>query len=330
MEPDLAVVGIGNALVDVLVETEPEVIEACGVPKGSMMLMALDEAERIHDQVGPGIERSGGSAANTAAGLAALGAPAAFIGRVADDRLGKIFGHDIGSLGVVFGGTRSVGSGTGRCLILVTPDADRTMCTSLGVAAELDSDDIDESLVERAAVTYLEGYLFDLPPAKEAFRRAISVAHRAGRRVAMSLSDPFCVTRHRNDFAALVDSELDLLFANADEVCELTGVDDVEEACGRLRRPGLTVTVTRGALGAVTFAGDGPVVQVPAVAVDRVVDTTGAGDLYAAGYLFGWTRSLSPERCARLGAIAAAEIISHLGARPEADLAALAAPTLSR
>ena len=311
-------------------ETEPEVIEACGVPKGSMMLMPTEEAERIHDQVGPGIERSGGSAANTVAGLAALGARVAFIGRVADDRLGKIFGHDIASLGVVFGGTHSDESGTGRSLVLVTPDADRTMCTSLGVAAQLDSDDIDETLVERAAVTYLEGYLFDLPPAKEAFRHAITVAHVAGRRVAMSLSDPFCVTRHRADFAALVESELDLLFANAEEVCELTGVEDFGEACSRLRRPGLTVTVTRGALGAVTFSGDGPLVEVAAEAVDRVVDTTGAGDLYAAGYLFGWTRGLSLDRCARLGAIAAAEIIGHLGARPEADLAALAAATLSR
>jgi sugar/nucleoside kinase (ribokinase family) len=328
MDPDLAAVGIGNALVDVLVETEAEVIEACGVTKGAMVLMHLDEAERIHAVVGPGIERSGGSAANTVAGLAALGAPAAFIGRVADDHLGKLFGHDITALGVAFGGTRAEGLRTGRSLVLVTPDADRTMCTSLGVAEELDSDDIDEDLVERAAVTYLEGYLFDRPPAKEAFRHAIAIAHRAGRRVAMSLSDPFCVTRHRDDFAALVASGLDLLFANEEEIAQLTGVEDFDEACRRLRRPGLTVTVTRGAIGAVSFAAEGPVVQVPAAPVERVVDTTGAGDLYASGFLFGWTRGLPLERCVRAGTIAAAEVIGHLGARPEVDLAALVAPAL--
>jgi sugar/nucleoside kinase (ribokinase family) len=330
MDADLAVVGIGNALVDVLVETEAEVIAEVGVPKGSMALMSLVEAERIHTRVGDGLERSGGSAANTMAGLASLGCSTGFIGKISDDRLGKVFAHDIGSLGVAFGSGRSGGAGTGRCLILVTPDADRTMCTSLGAAAELEADDVDVALVERAAVTYLEGYLFDLPPAKDAFRLAIDVAHRAGRRAAMSLSDPFCVERHHDDFAALVASELDLLFANSDEVCQLTGISDVDEACARLRRPGLTVTVTLGAAGALAFAGDGPLVRVPAAPVDRVVDTTGAGDLYAAGFLCGWTRGLDLERCAELGAIAAAEIISHLGARPEVDLAELAGPALSR
>jgi sugar/nucleoside kinase (ribokinase family) len=329
MNADLAVVGIGNALVDVLVETGAEVIAEVGVPKGSMALMSLPEAERIHARVGDGLERSGGSAANTMAGLASLGCATGFIGKIADDRLGHVFAHDIGSLGVVFGGGRSRDVGTGRCLILVTPDADRTMCTSLGAAAELEADDVDVALVERGAVTYLEGYLFDLAPAKEAFRLAISVAHRAGRRVAMSLSDPFCVTRHHDDFASLVASDLDLLFANADEICELAGVDDVDQACARLRRPGLTVTVTMGAAGAVAFADDGPVVRAPAVEVDRVVDTTGAGDLYAAGFLCGWTRGWGLDRCAGLGAIAAAEIISHLGARPEVDLAELAGPALS-
>jgi sugar/nucleoside kinase (ribokinase family) len=329
MDADLAVVGIGNALVDVLVETEADVIAECGLPKGSMSLMPLAEAERIHARVGAGVERSGGSAANTVAGLASFGAPAGFIGRIAGDRLGDVFGREIGSLGVAFGGSRSEGTGTGRCLILVTPDADRTMCTSLGAAAELDAQDIDVDLVERASVTYLEGYLFDLPPAKDAFRKAITVAHGAGRRAAMSLSDPFCVERHRDDFLSLVHSELDLLFANAEEVCQLTGAEDVEEACRRLRRPGLTVTVTCGADGALAFEGDGPVIAVKAAPVARVVDTTGAGDLYAAGFLHGWTQGLGLERCARLGAIAAAEIISHLGARPEADLAELAAPVFS-
>jgi sugar/nucleoside kinase (ribokinase family) len=328
--PALDVVGIGNALVDILVETEPAIIQSCGLVKGSMMLMSLEEAERIHAMAGAGIERCGGSAANTMAGLASLGARAGFIGRVASDRLGNAFTADIQSLGVRVGSPRPVaaasGVGTGRCLILVTPDADRTMCTSLGVAADLDGGDIDPELVGGALVTYLEGYLFDQGPAKQAFRRAIAVAHGAGRKVAMSLSDSFCVERHGDDFRDLVSSELDLLFSNEEEICSLAGIDDVEAACRRFRRAGLTTTVTLGAAGALVWAGDDPgPLRVPAATVAHVVDTTGAGDLYAAGFLCGYTRGLDLGRCSQLGAIGAAEVISHFGARPEANLAVLAA-----
>jgi sugar/nucleoside kinase (ribokinase family) len=326
----LDVVGIGNALVDVLVETDATIVESCGLVKGSMQLMSLADAERVHAAAGAGQEQSGGSAANTMAGLSMLGARAGFIGRLASDRLGDTFVSDLEAIGVSLGSRGLVpasdGAGTGRSLILVTPDADRTMCTSLGVAADLDPDNVDEALVESASVTYLEGYLFDLPPAKAAFRHASAVAHRSGGQVAMSLSDPFCVERHRDDFRDLVDRDVDLLFANHEEVCALTGEADVETACGRLRRPGLTLAVTLGAKGALVFDGtDGAPIRVPAVPVERVVDTTGAGDLYAAGFLWGYTRGYALERCTRLGGIAAAEIISHVGARPLADLAALTA-----
>jgi sugar/nucleoside kinase (ribokinase family) len=330
VDADLDVVGIGNALVDVLVETAPAVVEACGLRKGSMTLMPLADAERIHARVGDGMQRSGGSAANTIAGLASMGSSTGFVGVVADDTLGETFVNDLRSLGVVAGVARRSG-GTGRCLILVTPDAERTMCTSLGVAAELGPAEIDGALLSRARVTYLEGYLFDLPPAKEAFRLAIVVAHGAGRRVAMSLSDPWCVARHRDDFARLVAGELDLLFANEAEVRMLADVADdasLDDVCGQLRRPGLTVTVTLGADGALVFEGDGPIARVPAEPVPHVVDTTGAGDLYAAGFLHGWTHGAELERCARLGCVAAAEVISHVGARPEADLSELARQVL--
>jgi sugar/nucleoside kinase (ribokinase family) len=325
----LDVVGIGNALVDVLVETDAAVVEGCGLVKGSMQLMTLEDAERVHHAAGVGEEQSGGSAANTMAGLSMLGARAGFIGRLASDRLGDTFARDLRAIGVTLGSRGMVpaaaGAGTGRSLVLVTPDADRTMCTSLGVAADLAPGDVDETLVEAASVTYLEGYLFDLPPAKAAFRHASAVAHQARRKVAMSLSDPFCVERHRDDFRDLVDRELDLLFANQEEICSLTEIGDVDRACERLRRPGLTIAVTLGAHGALLFDGhEGHPIRVPAAPVERVVDTTGAGDLYAAGFLCGYTRGYGLDRCGRLGGIAAAEIISHVGARPEADLAALA------
>jgi sugar/nucleoside kinase (ribokinase family) len=318
------VCGIGSALVDVLVETTVDQVLALGLHKGSMELMDLERADRIHAQVPGGIERSGGSVANTTAGLASLGARAGFIGKVADDRLGVVFGADLAALGVEFG--RATGPGrTGRSLIFVTPDADRTMCTTLGVAATLGPDDLDDGLITRAQVTYLEGYLWDEPQAKAAFRRAIGVAHRAGRRVAMSMSDPFCVDRHRVEYAALAAEELDLLLGNEAELCSLMEVDDLGEACRRVRRPGLMVSVTRGPLGAWVFEGDGPIVEVPVEGNPPVVDTTGAGDLFAAGLLFGLTRGFEFDASARIGNLAAGEVISHVGARPERSLGELAA-----
>ena len=316
--------GIGSALVDVLVEATVEEVLTLGLRKGSMQLMDLDQADQIHAQVPGGIERSGGSVANTAAGLASLGARAGFIGKVADDRLGSVFGADLASLGVEF--ARACGpGGTGRSLILVTPDADRTMCTTLGVAATLGPDDLDHDLIASAQITYLEGYLWDEPQAKAAFRRAIGVAHEAGGRVAMSMSDPFCVDRHRVEYAALAADQLDLLLGNEAELCSLMEVDDLSEACRRVRRPGLTVSVTRGPLGAWMFEGaDGPIVEVPVEGSPAVVDTTGAGDLFAAGLLFGLTRGFELDACARLGNLAAGEVISHVGARPDRSLAELA------
>ena len=317
--------GIGSALVDVLVEATVEEVLTLGLRKGSMQLMDLDQADQIHAQVPGGIERSGGSVANTAAGLASLGARAGFIGKVADDRLGSVFGADLASLGVEFERASGPG-GTGRSLILVTPDADRTMCTTLGVAATLGPDDLDHDLIASAQITYLEGYLWDEPQAKAAFRRAIGVAHEAGGRVAMSMSDPFCVDRHRVEYAALAADQLDLLLGNEAELCSLMEVDDLSEACRRVRRPGLTVSVTRGPLGAWMFEGaDGPIVEVPVEGSPAVVDTTGAGDLFAAGLLFGMTRGFELEACARLGNLAAGEVISHVGARPNGSLAELAA-----
>lgn len=327
---DLDVVGIGNALVDVLVTADPALIAACGLTKGSMTLMDSRSADAIAARVGPGQERSGGSAANTVAGLASLGATTGFVGVVAEDDLGRSFEDDLRAMGVVVAvARRPAGSGrTGRSLILVTPDADRTMCTSLGVAGQMGPDDLDAGLLQRARMTYLEGYLFDEPAAKDAFRQAIKIAHDAGREVAMSLSDPFCVQRHRHDFAELVAGQVDLLFANEAEICELAGTGGVEAACGLLRRPGLTITVTLGARGALVSHGSAPLTRVRAAEVHHVVDTTGAGDLYAAGYLYGRARGLDAALCAQLGVATAGEIIAHIGARPVADLAALVRPLL--
>lgn len=321
---DYDVCGIGSALVDILVEVPPETVEACGLIKGSMQLMDLPASEAIHGRLPSGRERSGGSAANTIAGLASLGARAGFVGRVAEDRFGEVFMADLASLGVGFGGGAVAGGGaTGRCLILVTPDADRTMCTTLGVAAHLSASDLSEEMIAGSAVTYLEGYLWDEPVAIGAIRRVIEVAHGAGRKVALSLSDSFCVDRHRTAWRELVAEHVDVLFGNEAEYRSLTGEDDLETACRTLARTGMIATVTRGERGAWAFEGSGPLVAVEAQALDAVVDTTGAGDLYAAGFLFGLVRGADLTTCAQYGALVAAEVISHLGARPEQDLAAL-------
>lgn len=320
------VCGIGSALVDVLVETTDDVIVRCGLVKGSMQLMDLAGAERVHAQVPGGRRRSGGSVANTIAGLAALGARVGFIGRVADDPLGAFFVDDMTALGVRFSAARPAQTGsTGRCLVLITPDAERTMCTTLGVAAQLGPEDLDLDLVGRSQVTYLEGYLWDAPVARDAFRAAIDAAHRAGRKTAMSMSDPLCVDRHRDQFSRLVAEDLDIVVGNEPELCSLTQVGDLTEACRRVRRPGLIVTVTRGAAGAWVLEGEaGAVIEVPVPAPATVVDTTGAGDLYAAGFLHGLTHGLDLRACALLGNVVAGEAVGHMGARPEADLGALA------
>jgi len=328
----LDVVGIGSPLVDVLAEASEQEIKEAGLVRGSMALVDLERAEAIHDGMRATREVSGGSAANTMAGVAALGGSAGFVGKLADDRLGRLFTEDIRSAGVVFEPLHLAPAddgppesrGTGRCLVLVSGDTERTMATHLGAAVTISPADVDDGLVARAGVVYLEGYLWDLPPAKEALRSAVRAARAADGAVALSLSDPFCVERHQREFLALVRDDIDVLFGNEEEMVRLFGVRSLREAVDAAEETGLLVAITRGADGAVVTTAHGPV-EVPAHAVERVVDTTGAGDLFAAGFLHGLTHGADPQRCARLGALCAAEVIAHLGARPERDLRALAA-----
>lgn len=318
-------VGLGNAIVDVLSRADEGFLMDEGLTKGTMTLIDSVAAGRLYDRVGPSVEASGGSCANTVAGIAALGGRSSFIGRVRDDELGRIFSHDIRAAGVHFATPPATdGPATARCLVMVTPDAQRTMCTYLGASVDLTPADVDTDLVSRAAVTYLEGYLWDPPEAKEAFRAAMAVAKGAGGRVALSLSDPFCVDRHRDEFRALVDGQVDILFANHEELMALYETDDLDAAVAAVRGRCEIVAVTRSAEGSVVVTADA-VHPVPAAPVRHVVDTTGAGDLYAAGFLHGLTTGRDLVDCARIGSIAAAEVIQHFGARPEEDLTALVA-----
>ena len=327
--PTLDVVALGNALVDVLAHAPDALLAEHALVKGSMALTDADMATRLYAAMGPGVEVSGGSAANTMVGIASLGGSAAFLGRVADDQLGTVFAHDIRAAGVDFVNPPSQsGSPTGRCLILVTPDSERTMNTFLGAAAEFGPENVDPALVETAQVTYLEGYLWDQPEAKEAFRHAARLAHAAGRRVALTLSDGFCVDRHRADFLRLVEDDVDILIANEQEICALYEVAEFDHALQRVNHHCEVAALTRSAKGAVIVSGD-EVHVIDAVPVPTgVVDTTGAGDLFAAGFLFGFTHGYDLGTSGRLGALAAAEVISHLGARPETSLSDLAADLL--
>ena len=319
----LDVLGIGNAIVDVLAATDDDTLVLHDLPKGGMTLIDADRADALYSLMGPGVEVSGGSCANTVAGIASLGGSAAYIGKVRDDELGRIFTHDIRAAGVAFETPAAQdGPGTARSLIMVTPDAQRTMSTYLGASVELGPDDVAPDLVASAAVTYLEGYLWDPPQAKEAFRIAMAVAHGAGRRVAFTLSDPFCVDRHREEFCALVDHEVDILFANQHEIEALYETDGVDEAVAAVRGRCEIAVVTRSEDGSLVVTAD-EVHAVPAVPIERVVNTTGAGDLFAAGFLHGLTTGRALPECARIGAIAAAEVISHYGARPESRLSTL-------
>lgn len=317
------VVGIGNAIVDVIAHADETFLQRNDLAKGAMTLIDAPRAETLYGRMASAIESSGGSAANTMAGLASLGGRASFIGKVRNDQLGGIFRHDIHAAGVHFeSDPATAGLPTARCLIFVTPDAQRTMQTFLGASVDLGPDDVDETLIGDAAVTYLEGYLWDRPQAKEAFQRAARIAHGAGRKVSLTLSDPFCVDRHRADFLKLIEGHVDVLFANEAEIKSLYQVEDFEAAQARVRHHCEVAVLTRSEKGAVIAAGD-QLHAVPAAPVARVVDTTGAGDLYAAGFLFGYTRGLPLDFCARIGALAAAEIISHYGARPAVKLADL-------
>jgi sugar/nucleoside kinase (ribokinase family) len=334
---DLDVVAVGSPLVDVLAVAGEEEIAAAGLVRGSMALVDLARAERIYAAMGPTTEVSGGSAANTVAGVAALGGRAGFVGTIADDELGRVFVHDIRACGVAYepsvadgrgagGGPTAAEAeavGTGRCLVLVSGDAERTMATHLGAATTIRPEDVPEALVARGRIAYLEGYLWDLPPAKEAMRRVVEVAHRHDASVALSLSDPFCVERHQREFLDLLRDDVDVLLGNEEEVTRLFGAPSLDRAVSAAEETGLLVAVTLGARGSVVLGAHGPV-EVPATPVPEVVDTTGAGDLYAAGFLYGLTHGAGPEDCARLGALCAGEVIGHLGARPQHDLRALA------
>jgi len=316
------VVGIGNAIVDVLSHESDEFLTRHAMTKGTMALIDADAADKLYDDMGSGIECSGGSAANTIAGLASLGGRGAFIGKVKDDTLGKVFHHDIEAIGVHFPtDAASDGASTARCLIHVTPDAERTMNTFLGACVELGPNDVDEDVIRASKVTYLEGYLWDKEDAKAAFVKAAELAHTAGREVSLSLSDPFCVDRHRDSFLDLVEGHVDILFANEDEIKALYQVDDFDAALQHVRGHCKIAALTRSAKGSVVISGD-DVHIVDCDPVDHVADTTGAGDAYAAGFLFGYTNGHADDlaHCARLGGIAAAEIISHFGARPETPL----------
>ncbi len=322
------VAGIGNAIVDVLVHADDALLQRLGLDKGVMTLIDAEQADAIYEQIPPGIECSGGSAANTIVGVASLGGKAAYLGKVKDDQLGQVFGHDIRKSGVDFPTKAAAGGpSTARCFVLVTPDAQRTMLTYLGACIELTPDDVDEAVIAASEVTYLEGYLYDPPLAKRAFLRAADVAHKAGRLVSLSLSDPFCVNRHRDAFLDLVSGHVDILFANDAEIMALYQTTDFDEAVRNVRGHARVAAITRGAKGSVIVTEDD--VHVVAAQPDiTVVDTTGAGDLYAAGFLYGFTHGRDLATCGVLGGIAAGEIISHIGARPDRPLAQLATETL--
>lgn len=327
--PSLDIVGIGNAIVDVIAHAEESFLAQHAISKGTMTLIDEDRADVIYEAMGPAVEYSGGSVANSMAGAAAFGARTAYIGKVHDDQLGAIFGHDIRAAGVGFDCRPATGgSPTARCFIMVTPDAHRTMCTYLGACRELGPEDVDPALVASAKVTYLEGYLWDDPGAKAAFRVAMDAARNAGRKVSLTLSDPFCVDRHRDEFLHLVEHDVDILFANEDEIVSLYQTATFDEAMARVSRHCEIAALTRSEKGSVIVAGD-EVHVVEAQTVDRVVDTTGAGDLYAAGFLWAYTQGGDLRACARAGGIAAAEIISQVGARSDADLGAVMSTRLA-
>jgi sugar/nucleoside kinase (ribokinase family) len=324
--PAYDVLGIGNAIVDVIARCDDAMLATHGLAKGAMTLIDENRAEALYGAMGPGLECSGGSAGNTIAGLANLGGKGAYIGRVRDDQLGKIFRHDIRAQGVAFDSAPAdSGPSTARCLIFVTPDAQRTMQTYLGACVDLGPGMIDEAVVAASGITYMEGYLWDKPAAKDAFRKAATLAHKHGRKVALTLSDSFCVDRHRADFRDLVDQHCDIVFANESELLSLYQAKDFDEAAAHLRGDKNRVfAVTRSEKGSVAIRG-AETFAVPAEPGVKVVDTTGAGDLYASGFLHGLARGRDLASCARLGSICAAEIIAHYGARPETSLKDLAA-----
>ncbi len=321
----LAVTGIGNAMLDIISQDSNEVYRQLGLVKAAMSLIQEDQLETFFDAMGPTIQMSGGSVANSIAGVAALGGTCGYIGKVADDDFGQRFTHDLTSMGVeVDLAIAAPNEGaTGRCHVFITDDAQRTMATYLGASNQLHVADINERLISRSEITYVEGYLFDLPPAKEAIRKVVNFAHDYDSMVALSLSDMFCVDRHRRDFLELVTNDVDVLLCNETEICSLFQVPNLEKAFGALEELGILAVVTRGPVGADVLTVTG-VVSVPAHEVEHVIDQNGAGDMFASGFLYGLALGADPVESAELGSLCAGEIISHLGARPENDLEELA------
>lgn len=325
-EPVYDLVAIGNALVDVLAHASEDFIaeqdKKHGMKKGAMSLIDERRAVELYAEMGAGVESSGGSAGNTMAGFASFGGKGAYIGKVAGDQLGEVFRHDMRAQGVRHDTVPlAIGAPTGRCLILVTPDGQRTMNTFLGASVELGPDDIDGDLIASARITYLEGYLYDPPQAKEGFKKAGNIAHEAGHRIALTLSDPFCVDRHRADFADLVQNHVDILFANEHEIMALYETDTFEQAAKIVAGKCEIAALTRSEKGSVIIAGD-QFIEIPAQDA-KVIDTTGAGDQYAAGFLYGFTQGMDLRTCGTLGTLAATEVIGHMGPRPEMDYADL-------
>lgn len=325
-QPLYDVVAIGNAIVDVIAQADDAFLAEHGLTKGGMQLIDAATADALYDHMGAGLEVSGGSAANTLAGIAALGRKCAFIGQLADDQLGRVFAHDIRALGVAFDTPMSSdGSPTARCLILVTPDAQRTMNTFLGACQQLPADALDPEMIRQAGILYLEGYLWDPEEPRRAMRAAIELAREAGRKVAFTLSDGFVIDRHRADFLDLIDKgQIDILFCNEAEIQSLAEVDDFDAAIAKIAPRVPLLVATRSEKGAVAVSG-GQRTVAPAAPVEQIVDTTGAGDLFAAGFLTAHVEGKSVADCLKLGAMAAAEVIAHYGARPETDLKALRA-----
>jgi sugar/nucleoside kinase (ribokinase family) len=323
-EKPFDVVGLGNALVDIIARCDDGFITRQGLDKGSMRLIDDAEATRLYGLMGPAIEASGGTTPNTCVGVASFGGKAAFMGKIAKDQFGDVFAHDLRAAGVTFDSEPSEGGiPTGRSLILVTPDGERTMNTSLGANTELSTAELDPALIGRSKILYLEGYAFDRPKAKEAFYEAARIAREAGTAVSLTLSDPFCVERHRESFLDIIRRGVDLLFANYHELMALYQTEDLTEACNRLRVDCDLAAVTRSAKGSLVVTKD-ETIEIAAEPVGAVADTTGAGDLYASGFLYGRARGLPLDTCGRFGSIAAAEVISHIGPRPQTSLAELA------
>jgi len=318
------VAGIGNAIVDIIADASDEFLIANGIQKGGMTLIDEARAEELYAKMGPAVEVSGGSCANTIAGIASLGGKGLYFGKVRDDQLGDVFRHDLKAIGVHYDTPAAAdGPSTARCYILVTPDAQRSMNTFLGAAGGVGPEDIDEDQVKASAITYMEGYLWDPPRAKDAFVKASEIAHKADRIVSLTLSDSFCVDRYRDEFRKLAKEEVDLLFANEAEIMSLYEVDTFDAALQAVRQDCKFAALTRSEAGSVIVA-NGDVHVVDAAKVDKVIDSTGAGDLYAAGFLFGLARGFDPVRCGQLGSMAAAESISHYGPRPITSLKKLA------